>query len=50
MHKYNLTDDGNGGVTTRIADKDGIWRAGPGDIIDAALHDSDKDSAAKLAY
>ena len=50
VQTYNVTDGGTAGVTTRIADTDGIWRAGPGDIRDAALHDSDKDSAAKLAY
>ena len=50
VQKYNVTDGGTAGVTTRIADTDGIWRAGPGDIRVAALHASDKDSAAKLAY
>ena len=36
--------------TTRIADKDGIWRAGTSDIRVAATHASAKDSAEKLAY
>ena len=46
----NITDGGTGGVTTRIADKDGIWRARPSDIIMAATHASHKDFDAKLAY
>ena len=50
MHTYNVTDGGTGGVTTRIADKDGIWRAGPSDIRMAATHAKDKDFTAKLAY
>ena len=50
VQTHNITDGGTGGVATSIANKDGIWQAGPGDIRDAALHDSDKDSAAKLAY
>ena len=43
VQTYNITDGGTGGVTTRIADKDGIWRAGPSDIRMAATHASDKD-------
>ena len=50
VQTYNVTDGRTAGVTTRVSDTDGIWRAGPGDIRDAALHDSDKDSAAKIAY
>ena len=50
MQTYNITDGGTGGVTTRIADKDGIWRAGPSDIRVAATHAKDKYFAAKLAY
>ena len=50
MHTYNVTDVRTGGVTTRIADKDGIWRAGPSNIRVAAAHAKDKDFAAKLAY
>ena len=50
VQTYNVTDGGTAGVTTRVSDTDGSWRAGPGDIGDAALHDSDKYSAAKLAY
>ena len=42
MQTYNVTDGGTGGVTTRIADKDGIWRAGPSDIRVAAAHAKDK--------
>ena len=50
VQTYNVTYGGTAGVTTRIADKDEIWRAGPSDITVAANHASDKDSAAKLAY
>ena len=50
MQTYNVTDGGTAGVTTRIADKDGIWRAGPSNIRVAETHTSNKDSAAKLAY
>ena len=50
VQTQNITDGGTGGVTTRIVDKDGIWRAGPGDIRDAATHASDKDFNTKLAY
>ena len=32
VQTYNVTDGGTGVVTTRIEDKDGIWRAGPSDI------------------
>ena len=50
MQTNNITDGRTGGVTTRIADKDGIWRAGPSDIRRAATYAKDKDFAAKLAY
>ena len=50
VQTYSVTDGGTGGVTTRIVDKDGIWRAEPSDIRMAGTHASDKDSAAKLAY
>ena len=50
VQTYNVTDGGTGGVTNRIADKDGIWQAGPSDIRVAATHASVKDSAARLAY
>ena len=42
VQTYNITDGGTGGVTTRIADKDGIWRAGPSNIRMAATHAKDK--------
>ena len=50
MQTYNVTDGGTDGVTTRIADKDGIWRAGPSDIRMAATHAKEKDFDVKLAY
>ena len=50
MQTYNVTDGGTAGVTTRVSDTDGIWRARPSNIRVAATHSSDKDSAAKLAY
>ena len=50
MQTHNITDGGTGGDPTRIADKDGIWRAGPSDIRDAALHANGKYFNAKLAY
>ena len=50
IQTHNITDSGTGGVATRIADKDGIWRAGPSDIIMAATHANDKDFNAKLEY
>ena len=50
VQTYNVTYGGTGGVTTRIGDKDGIWRSGPSDIRMAATHANDKDFDAKLAY
>ena len=50
VQTYNITDGGTGGVTTSIADKDGIGRAGPSDIRVAATHAKEKYFAAKLAY
>ena len=50
MQTYSVTYGGTGGVTTRIVDKDEIWRAKPSDIRVAATHAKDKDFAAKLAY
>ena len=38
VQTHNITDGGTGGVATSIADKDGIWRAGPSDIGMAATH------------
>ena len=50
VQTYNITDSGTGDVTTRIADKDGIWQAGPSDIRMAATHANHKDFNEKLAY
>ena len=50
VQTHNITDGGTGGVATRIADKDGIWRAVPSDIRMAATHANDKDFNVKLAY
>ena len=50
VQTHNITDGRAGGVTTRIADKDGIWRAGPSDIRMAATRANSKDFNAKLAF
>ena len=42
VQTHNKTDGGTGGVTTRIADKYGIWQAGPSDIRMAATHSKSK--------
>ena len=46
----NVLDRRSGGVATRIADKDGIWRSKPRDIRMAATHDEIKNISEKLAY
>ena len=50
VQTYNITDGRTGGVTTRIADKDGIWQAGPSNIRMEATHAKDKDFNVKLAF
>ena len=46
----NVFDRRSGGVATRIADKDGIWRSKPSDIGTAATHDEIKNIREKLAF
>ena len=50
MQTHNITDVRTGGVATSIANKGGIWRVGPSDIIMAATHANPKDFNAKLAF
>ena len=46
----NALDRRSGGVATRIADKDGIWRSKPSDIGTTETHDEIKNISEKLAY
>ena len=46
----NVTDRRSGGVATRIADKDGIWRPKTSNIGTAATHDDIKNISEKLAF
>ena len=46
----NVLDQRSSGVTTRIANKDGIWRHKPSNIGIAATHDEIKNINEKLAY
>ena len=46
----NVLDRRNGGVTTRIADKDRIWEPKPSGIGTAVTHDEIKDISEKLAF
>ena len=46
----NVLDRRSGGVATRIADKDGIWRSKPSDIGKTATHDEIKNISEKLAF
>ena len=46
----NVLDRRSGGVATRIADKDGIWRSKPSNIGTAATHDEIKKISEKLAF
>ena len=46
----NVLDRRSGGVTTRIADKDGIWRPKPSNIVTAETHDEIKNISEKLVY
>ena len=50
IQTHNIIDGGTGGVATSIADKDGIWRAGPSDIGMVATHANLKYFNAKLAF
>ena len=46
----NVLDRRSGGIATRIADKDGIWRSKPSDIGTAANHDEIKNISEKLEF
>ena len=46
----NITDQRSGGIATRIADKDRIWRPKPSDIETAATHDDIKNISEKLVF
>ena len=46
----NVLDRRSGGVATRIADKDGIWRSKPSNIGTAATHEKIKNISEKLAF
>ena len=46
----NVLDRRSGGVATRIADKDGIWRSKHSDIGTAATHDDIKNISEKLDF
>ena len=46
----NATEWRSGGVATRIADKDGIWRPKPSNIGTAATHDKIKNNSEKLSF
>ena len=50
IQTHNITDGGTGGVATSIANKDGIWKAGPSDIRMAETHANPKYFNAKLAF
>ena len=50
VQTHNITDGGTGGVATRIADKDGIWRVGPSNIRMVVTHANDKFFNARLVY
>ena len=45
-----VLDRRSGGVTTRIAEKDGIWDPKPSDIGTAATHDKIKNISEKLSF
>ena len=46
----NVTDQRSGGVATRIAEKDGIWRPKPSDIGTSPTHDKIKNISEKLSF
>ena len=46
----NVLYQRNGGVTTRISDKDGIWRSKPSNIRTAMTHDKIKKISEKLVF
>ena len=46
----NALDRRSGGVATRIADKDGIWRSKPSDIGTSETYDEIKNISEKLEF
>ena len=46
----NISDRRSGGIATRIADKDGIWRPKPSDIGTAATNEEIKNISETLAF
>ena len=50
MQTDNVGDQRGGGVATRIADQDGIWRPTLSDIKTAAIHGDVETISEKLAY
>ena len=46
----NVFDRRNGGVATRISDKDGIWEPKPSDIGTEATHDKIKNISENLLF
>ena len=50
MQTDNVGERGDGGVTTRIADQDGIWRPTPSNIRTAPTHGEIEMISEKLAY
>ena len=50
MQKNNVGEQRGGGVATRIADQDGIWRPTLSDIKSAAIHGESETKSEKLEY
>ena len=50
IQTYNIGDRRSGGVATRIANKDGIWKPMLSNIETAATHGEIKTISEKLAY
>ena len=50
MQTENVGEQRSGGVTTRIANKDGIWKPTLSDIETAATHGDIETISEKLAY
>ena len=50
MQTDNLGDRRDGGVATRVADQDGIWRPTDSDIRTAPTHDNIETTSEKIAY
>ena len=50
IHTYNVLDQRTGGVATRIANKDGIWKPTLSNIETAPTHGNIEIISEKLAY